>query len=676
MTAAALICLPAAHLRAQNPESKDYAVAVSAINTPTQSAKFTVRLTWPKSNFGEGYDIYRRKRGVSSWGATIGTATADATFFDVPGESVEGTAFEYKVVRKKVDKKYNGYGYILVGEKMYPNFPDRGTILIMIDDTLAGPLKTEIARLKQDLELEGWFVSTYTEKRADKRTPAMVKETIKGVYNKDKNLKALLLLGHIPVPYSGDVNIDGHEDHKGAWPCDIYYGELAGEWTDFIVEDESPARLANHNVPDDGKFDNSILPADVTLQVGRVDMSNLPAFKDNEIELTRRYLNKNHAFRSFAFQPRARGLVTDKFGPMGGEAFAAGAYKAFAPMFGADSIVASGDFINEVRNGSFLFSYGTGPGSYNNVGGVITTSHYADKPAYSVFNMAFGSYFGDWDNTNNVLRAALAGEGYALTNSWSGRPHWIYHHMAMGETVGYSTMKSMNDYGSYFRFILYTDTLVRLVSPALMGDPTLKLFVPASAPISASAEAANSRANITFTQPADWKGKVDQVVLRRRQPGSRSFKNIVFKAPDEPWDEPQENFIYDEQLPVKGTYTYMLYGRSLQHTASGSYYNYTPGISFTVDITQVGIAGQPQHKALTGIYPQPAANMVNINIPETGETLELAMADASGRILKQMKLRAEGQTLAMETQDLAPGFYTLTLTGSSGIYTGKVCIAR
>ena len=52
----------------------------------------------------------------------------------------------------------------------------------------------------------------------------------------------------------------------------------------------------NHNVPGDGKFDQSLF-VDLELEVGRVDMSNLPSFTSNEIELTRRYLNKNHQFR-------------------------------------------------------------------------------------------------------------------------------------------------------------------------------------------------------------------------------------------------------------------------------------------------------------------------------------------------------------------------------------------
>jgi len=42
------------------------------------------------------------------------------------------------------------------------------------------------------------------------------------------NVKAVFLLGQIPLPYSGYLNPDGHSDHKGAWPADAYYADMDG----------------------------------------------------------------------------------------------------------------------------------------------------------------------------------------------------------------------------------------------------------------------------------------------------------------------------------------------------------------------------------------------------------------------------------------------------------------
>ncbi len=85
-----------------------------------------------------------------------------------------------------------------------------------------------------------------------------------------------LLFGNIPVPYSGNINPDGHDDHKGAWPTDYYYGEFdAGAWTDNLVNNDTASRVANRNIPGDGKFDQSQTPTPPELVVSRVDFSNL-----------------------------------------------------------------------------------------------------------------------------------------------------------------------------------------------------------------------------------------------------------------------------------------------------------------------------------------------------------------------------------------------------------------
>ena len=88
-----------------------------------------------------------------------------------------------------------------------------------------------------------------------------IKDQIVANYNADPNgVKAVLLLGTVPIPYSGDFAWDGHADHYGAWPSDAYYADVNGVWTDNSINDTSPGRAANVNVPGDGKFDQSYYP--------------------------------------------------------------------------------------------------------------------------------------------------------------------------------------------------------------------------------------------------------------------------------------------------------------------------------------------------------------------------------------------------------------------------------
>ena len=83
------------------------------------------------------------------------------------------------------------------------------------------------------------------------------------------------------MPYSGCEAYDGHPDHFGAWPADMYYGDMNEKiWTDIGANCTGATRSENRNVPGDGKFDVTVLPSDetISLQVGRVDFYNLPAF--------------------------------------------------------------------------------------------------------------------------------------------------------------------------------------------------------------------------------------------------------------------------------------------------------------------------------------------------------------------------------------------------------------
>ena len=131
-----------------------------------------------------------------------------------------------------------------------------------------------------------------------------------------------------------------------------------------------------------------------------------------------------------------------------GLAFAASGWRNFAPMFGADNVFA-GDVFPDLETESYLWSYGCGGSGYTHCGGVASTADFASNRVLSVFTILYGSYFGDWDNTDNILRAPLAAEGAPLVNFYSGRPVWNVHHMALGYPVGYSARLNQNNDHQY-----------------------------------------------------------------------------------------------------------------------------------------------------------------------------------------------------------------------------------
>ncbi|MBK9733783.1 MAG: hypothetical protein IPO92_01945 [Saprospiraceae bacterium] len=117
-------------------------------------------------------------------------------------------------------------------------------------------------------------------------------------------------------------------------------------------------------------------------------------------------------------------------------------------MVGLENVL-EGDYISVMKYSSYLWSYGCGGGTYTIAGGIGSTNDFVSSDLQSVFTMLFGGYFGDWDSRNNFLRVPLA-RGKTLTNVWAGRPHWVFHHMGLGENIGYDTKITQNNNSLYF----------------------------------------------------------------------------------------------------------------------------------------------------------------------------------------------------------------------------------
>jgi hypothetical protein len=553
----------------------NYAVQVSAA---VQESPAKITLTWPQDTIGtpSSYTVYRKSAGSTSWGGGTplpGSATSYADTSVSPG-----TAYEYQVV--KVASGYNGYGYVYAGINV-PVVDNRGKVILVVDSSVAGSLTSELNRLQEDLAGDGWVVVRQNVARND--SAAGVKNGIKAAYNADPaNVKAVFLFGHVPVPYSGNIVPDGHyPDHQGAWPADGYYGDMDGNWTDTSVYNTSATDARNRNVPGDGKFDQSEMPSAVELQVGRVDLANMPGRKvwggpatfASEVELLRNYLNKDHNFRHKRINPPARGVIHDSFGVRGGEAFAASGYRSYAPLVSANQTVTlpnKGEWIPHLRDNSYLLAYGCGAGSYSTIGGLGNTGQYQDGTTIevvendikAVFTMLFGSWLGDWDTEDNIMRSVLATRSMGLACSWSGRPHWYYHHLGLGETLGYATRLSQNN-GNGGLYRNQINSAAGSIHLGLMGDPTLRLH-PVAPPSSVSANSG------TLT----WNASPDSVLgyhVYRASTANGPFARIT--------SSPVTGTSYTDN--ASGTFVYMVKAVKLQSSASGTYYNTSQGITTT-----------------------------------------------------------------------------------------------
>jgi len=569
----------AVHLGFALDATWEYAVRISAA---VEASPPKITLTWEQDTkaLPTSYTVYRKSQSATSWGT--GTTLPGKTTRYVDTNVSAGAAYEYQIV--KATSTYTGYGYVYAGIEA-PLVENRGKVVLLVDKTYAPELARELTQLQQDLTGDGWSVLRHDVSRAD--TVQNIKARIVADYRADPaNVKALFLFGHIPVPYSGNIIPDGHfPDHQGAWPADAYYGDMDGIWTDRSLSSVIASDPRNRNVPGDGKFDQSDLPSPVELEVGRVDLAKLPGRTSrngpatflSELELLRQYLNKDHNFRQGLASAPRRAVLYDDFGFRGGEAFAASGYRTLTPFFGADNVLTltnQGEWISTLSEKSFLWAYGCGAGSYTSIGGLGKTGQYRDGTTvelvqaniHAMFTMLFGSWLGDWDSEDDLLRAVLASPTGGLTAVWSGRPHWLMHHMALGENIGYSARLTQNN-GLRGLYRTQINSAAGQVHVALMGDPTLRMHVV----MPPSGLEASSGGTLS------WTASPDQVLgyhIYRAESPAGPFTRLT--------DSLIRETTFTEPNAPTGETTYMVRAVKLESTPSGTYFNPSQGAFATV----------------------------------------------------------------------------------------------
>ncbi len=362
-----------------------------------------------------------------------------------------------------------------------------------------------------------------------------LKQQIRGIWSITPDLKSVFLLGHVPVPYSGVTSPDvtvGHEQSLGAWPADIFYSTLSTPdslWTDELEMGTTDAHI---NLPGDGKFDQDDLYqlgygtqyengvfSDIT--VGRVDLAMLDNFVGvdqvvgakatvGETNLLARYLDRVHEFKTGQWNVRRKALFEEAY-PFG-EYYDA---NRLTPNVGINnvefgtvspyepSLVAYDDpypvgtpppTTYDAHSNSWLWMY-TGAGGFPSRTTMQYNPHrqlrsdqysngaYASASDFTklnnfgnhkvVFNYIYASYVGDWDYRNDLLRTVIAEpDGYGLVSMWGSRPVWDQHHMALGEPISTSTLKSWNNFGIKQAYAF--DPNSSSTRQSLLGDPTLR----------------------------------------------------------------------------------------------------------------------------------------------------------------------------------------------------------
>ncbi len=569
----------------------------------------SITIYWPttheETEYGTGYTITRQVVG-SGGPSTIFSVSGPAaktTFSYTDTTLTPGVLYQYTIsgtiylVSK--GSSYTGSTTFYGGVKL-PVTEDRGKIILVLDKTMSSPLAGDIQLWKQDLICDGWQVLTEEVDRdpdnPDDFTACVpVRSKIKAQYNSDPaNVKAAALFGHIPVPYSGTGAFDGHTQHAGAWSTDTYYADLDGVWTDTSVDltmagTDYPLTEKLKNIPGDGKFDQSSTPTSTEIMVGRIDMAAMTAFKrgssdtDYETRLLKNYLRKDHAWRHKQVTVKTQGLVQDGFRNYVPSSWQGG-FCNLVPLVGGCNVVEGnypmhpildlGQMHKSLESDTWLWLYGTGGGGYTGASTCGDSWDWAELHTNVVFTMLFGSYFGDWDQSNAYLRAPLASDDYTLTCAWGDRPVPSYTKMGYGEVAAYWYYK--NSFA---------------ITANFFGDPTLRMGQVAP-PTNLNITTSNGAVEVT------WDASPDADM------GYYVYHSTSAEGPFTRVTPSPITHRYYIDLPANGPHYYMVKALSLFTGNTVSYYNLSQGVLGYVyvslsDAPEIEVTGNDQ-RILTG----------------------------------------------------------------------------
>ncbi|MEZ6099378.1 MAG: hypothetical protein R3E01_10430 [Pirellulaceae bacterium] len=518
-------------------------IALPLSTTITYSPSKTLTLHWPDRvndhRYGGAptYTIYRRSSTLETWTQISDTNTpiSDGNsdfvidFVDTEIGSLPDGTYEYLILQRLNNSVQNQVTQFTsrISVAFNTPLPTRGKIALVVDQDLylesngidikPNGIANELTRLSRDLLGDGWKeVIDVPVDLTVASTPQAVRQMIIDAYNSHSDLRAVILIGKIPVYFAGNYDPDGH----GSRPVstDAYYGDidlLDGQGNQVWNGTETVIRQIQ--IPDaSGPI--------IELAVGRIDFSGLTtqvfdaasnSFRGfpltNEtpdatyVRLTKNYLDKDHFYRSGIITPQEKAYIDNRLGFRPNFT----GVNNFPTLFGEDHIYVAGydggteagtdedRWFKHLQSSSYLWaqlsSFGTTITNSSNVrvGDRLFPTNpvpkyepgyqFAYQPVNSVFNYVTGSYLWEWHYPNNFLQSMLAASGSALVAFWGNGAfaNNPLHAMASGDTVGSTYNSSQNEFAMGFSFDSGSFTDADSLYQSLLGDPTLRLDVVA-----------------------------------------------------------------------------------------------------------------------------------------------------------------------------------------------------
>ena len=535
-----------------------------------------IELNWAKAA-GKNVDrvsIQRRILGETYKESWLSIATLRSFVRVYVDKKIQpGIAYEYRVSRPSKEKIETGYW--TTGRNL-PAQENQGVAIVIVDETLAGDLDAQLDRFMLDLIGDGWKVIRHDVPRGTEKDSVVNLQTARKLrawikrryYSAPDTPHALILVGHIPIVKSGNSRPDGHKARP--LETDLFYADMNGIWSD-----NGKGILRHNTVPSDH----------IEMQVGRIDFSNMDGALGDEISLLKRYFDKNHHWR--------HGRLGDLRQAYGGHRHLSVESNALRNIVGPEEFVKGGHH-DAGTQAPWLFGVDFGSWKYSD----YTTV----KPIKTVFSINFGSGKLDFSNRNNTMKAMLAQQWYGLATGWGSRPAWQLHHMALGKSVGYSHLRTVNNGTSTFggpETLEYTltgnYTWLNPIWVNLLGDPTLHPF-PLQPVKNLRTEMRDDSVHLNWTE-ADTEAEMQY----------RVYRALDRFGPYQPLNPSKlhSGHQYVDPNPVPGAW-YMVRAHSLKTVYAGSLFTFSQGVFATI--------GNVPPKATDRLISTPMGQQVKINL--------------------------------------------------------------
>ncbi len=507
----------------------------------------TAELSW-QGNAEVPKNIWRRRVGHTGW-THLATLARTNRYTDRIPSGADSGHFEYIAGIRRAAISLGRDG---------PE-ENRGRVLLAVEEGMASRIRPELDQLRVDLAGDGWVVEEWKAPRHDPKPASRyrarlrsVKDRIRTFRNEDPSaLCAALLVGNVVIPYSGLRAEDGHvrpgDDHRGAWPCDAWFGDLDGQWKDSAVSHQNRTHAVASNLPGDGKFDEDNLPSPLEVAVGRIDFSGLGSLERGldrlrggrslEAERLRRYLRRNHEYRMGRARYASRALIGNYLPPSHHSIGEGLALEVACGLFGhLEEGVVEEDCFGAESPALFGFLAGQG-GSSSLASGRYHSRDMGrrDSAPQAAFLMLYGSWIADWNLADSFLKASLCGASGTLAAIATTQVPWNLSAMALGDPLARSYLHTANH-----------SPRPPSRSLAVLGDVTLRLH-PVAPPQDLAWDRDEEGVALSWREPGEGEEPSAWTVHRgssqegpfRRISGDRLLRESRFADPlpsaSEPW---------------------------------------------------------------------------------------------------------------------------------------------